>query len=39
VVCVLTLGVVVDRYTDADLPFLDAMASGASVPAQFMLMR
>jgi nicotinamide mononucleotide transporter len=39
VLCVLTLGVVVDRYTDADLPFLDAMASGASVPAQILLMR
>jgi nicotinamide mononucleotide transporter len=38
-VCVLALGTAVDRYTDADLPFLDAMASGASVPAQILLMR
>lgn len=39
VLCVLTLGTIFDRYTDASLPFLDALASGASVPAQILLMR
>jgi nicotinamide mononucleotide transporter len=39
VVCVLLVGYLFARFTDAALPYLDSMASGMSVVAQLLMMR